>query len=405
MNKLVSIIGIGMDGAETLTEEARQKITQADVLIGASRMLAPFCSMGKEMFNAYQSEEIAAYINHCKYDSIAVLMSGDAGFYSGAKNLLPLLSAYDVSVVSGISSPVYAANRLKMTWQDMYFVSLHGTEKNVVRIVASHKKTFILLGGDVTAAHVCRRLCAYGLSDVEVFVLSQLAAPEEKIYQGAASEFEDLDVDSLSVMVVVNRHYEKQISTGIPDEAFIRGAVPMSKAEVRAVVMSKLSPGKQDCCWDIGCGTGAVSVELARLAWEGRVVAVDKHEDAIILTEQNSRRFCCDNIEIRKGSVSGLLCGLPKPDVVFIGGASKSISHVIHAAYEKNPGVRLCMTAVSLETLLEAQNAFCDIGRDIELTQISVSHTKQVGSHHMFTAQNPVFIITGKHCSLSGLEK
>lgn len=396
MSQAVSIIGIGMEGIHTLTEEAKEAILEADVLIGASRMLEPFGNLGKERFISYNSEEIAAYIAGSSWEHIAVLMSGDPGFFSGTRKLLPLLSAYQVSVISGISSPVYFAGRLGVHWQDMHFVSLHGMQANVVRSVASHEKTFFLLGGDVTAARICSRLCEYGLSKVKVAIGERLAMPEEKIHRGIAEEFTALDSDTLSVMLVINENYERGIRTGLSDEIFIREQVPMTKSEVRAVVMSKLAPETGDMCWDIGCGTGSVSVELALHCSQGRVFAVDKNGEAVKLTEANSRRFLCDNIELLEGDVCDVLERLPVPDVVFIGGSGGNLQSVIKAAYEKNPNARVCLTAVSLETLAEASSVFENFGKQADIIQLGVTRTKRAGSHNMLTAQNPVFIITGE---------
>ena len=108
----IYIVGIGMDGEKTLTAEAERAITEADVLIGAERMLAPFAVAGKAMFTEYRGEEIARYINENKPASAAVLMSGDCGFFSGAKKLTELLSDYSPEIISGISSPVYLCSKL-----------------------------------------------------------------------------------------------------------------------------------------------------------------------------------------------------------------------------------------------------------------------------------------------------
>ena len=407
MSKRIAIIGIGMDGNTTLTWEAEAVISVAELLIGADRMLAPFKDSEKEMICCYQSEEIAKKIADSEAESIAVLMSGDCGFYSGAKKLLPLLKEYEVQVISGISSPVYLASRLGISWQDMYFVSLHGRNANIARAVASHEKTFFLLGGKsgsspavpfgeppvATSAEVCERLCAYGLADVEVTVGEKLAMEEERILQGRASEFTEVETDSLSVMLVVNPGYERYIASGISEEAFVRGQVPMTKSEVRAVCISKLRIGSTDVCYDLGCGTGSVSVEMALQCPEGTVYAVDKKTEAVALTRENAHRFACDNIAVVEGELTDVVGDLPAPDVVFIGGTSGTLSEVVRLVYEKNPSARVVMTAVSLETIGESLAVFETYGKTTEITQVAVTKTKKVAAHTMLAAENPVFII------------
>lgn len=410
MSKRIAIIGIGMDGNTTLTWEAEAAISVAELLIGASRMLKPFQDAGKEMICCYQSEEIVRHIASSEAEAIAVLMSGDCGFYSGCKRLLPMLSDYEVQVISGISSPVYLANRLGIPWQDMYFVSLHGKTANIARAVASHEKTFFLLGGrvsppqakpigetqELTAASVCAILCQYGLGDAVVTIGERLSLEDERILQGKASELVEAETDSLSVMLVVNSRYEKCRQIGISDDAFARGQIPMTKSEVRSVCISKLMIGISDICYDLGCGTGSVSVEMALQCQEGMVYAVDKKAEAVELTRENAYRFACDNITVIEGELIDVIGELPVPDVVFIGGTSGSLSEVLKLIYKKNPAVRVVLTAVSLETIGESLSVFEKYGMTPEVVQVAVTRTRRMAAHTMLAAENPIFVMTVK---------
>lgn len=396
MGKRVAIIGIGMDGDTTLTWEAEAVILAAELLIGARRVLEPFRASEKEMICCYKSEEIAGYIASSEAEDIAVLMSGDCGFYSGCKGLLPLLSDCEVQVISGIASPVYLANRLGMPWQDMHFVSLHGKTANIARAVASHEKTFFLLGGDAKTSDVCEKLCEYGLGEADVWIGENLSMKEERILHGRAGELAGEETNSLSVMLVKNDRYEKWVQTGISDERFARGKVPMTKAEVRAVCISKLMIGKGDICYDLGCGTGSVSVEMALQCQEGTVYAVDKNPEAAALTGENARRFACDNIVVEEGESIAILYRLPSPDVVFIGGTGGSLSKTVEMVYGKNPDAKVVMTAVSLESIGEGLSLFEKYGKTPEVVQVAVTRTKKAAAHTMLTAENPIFIITAK---------
>ena len=161
-NKTIHIIGTGMDGDRTLTLEARRAIEQAELLIGAQRMLKPFEALKKPMLCCYDGRKTAALIADSEYSEIAVLVSGDGGFYSAAGTLLPLLREYRTELISGISTPVYLCAKAGLPWSDMRFVSLHGTDAPFVRTICANRYTFLLLGGRVTPADVCRRLCEYG---------------------------------------------------------------------------------------------------------------------------------------------------------------------------------------------------------------------------------------------------
>lgn len=396
MYKKIFIVGTGMDGALTLTREGENAVKNADLLIGAERMMKPFESLNKPCLCEYKSEIIAEYIRNSDCEKIAVLMSGDCDFYSGAQKLLNLLSDMDTEVICGISSPVYFCSKIKIPWQDMHFSSLHGRNANAARLVSRYEKNFFLLGGDMTVSHLCQRLCEYGLENVTVYVGENLSYDNERIFTGSAKELTGLHTDKLCVAVVMNPQYEKNIRIGIDDSEFIRDKVPMTKSEVRCAVISKLEIGRDDVCWDIGCGSGSVSVEMAMQCENGTVYAVDKNETAVRLTEQNSRRFACDNIQVIESDASHAAETLPVPDCVFIGGSGGELEKIINLAYNKNSSVKLVVTAVSLETLTDCMAIFEKLGLTAEITQIAVTRTKKIGSHTMLSAENPVYIVKRK---------
>lgn len=395
MEKQVSMIGIGMGSEGALTSAALQAIRSADVLIGARRMTEQFSDMGKPVMTSYAPAEIAEFIENNSYGKYAVLMSGDCGFFSGAEKLLPLLNDCQTEVICGISSPAYFSSKIGIPWSDWHFVSLHGADANIIRNVCAHEKTFFLLGGKVNVSGICRLLCEYGLDGVRVFIGEDLSYGSEKITSGYAKEFCDIRTANLSVMLVVSKKYERLKRCGIPDCEFIRGSVPMTKSEVRSVCISKLEIENDSICWDIGSGSGSVSVEMALQCTDGRVYAVDRSEDAAELTGQNSHKFGCDNIIIIHGRAEEVVHELPPPDCVFIGGSGGQLPEIIGTAYEKNPDAVIVITAVSIETLTQAAKAFDRLGRTAEITQTAVTRTKKVGAHTMLNAENPIFIIKG----------
>ncbi len=389
MNKTVYIIGVGMDGASTLTAEASAAVRDAEVCIGAGRVLSLFDLGDKPSLVSYDSAEIAAYIKASPCGRCAVLMSGDCGFYSGAKRLLPLLDGLDTRVICGISTPVYLCSRLKTQWEGLYFVSLHGRDGNIARAVASHERTFFLLGGGMTVGTVCRRLTDYGLGGTKISVGENLALENERITAGYAEELCGAEASTLSAVIAENPNWQSPRSC-IPDGEFIRGDVPMTKAEVRCVSTAKLDISPAHVCWDVGAGTGSVSVEMALRCGEGRVYAVERNPDAAELVDRNRRKFACDNIEIVTGAAPEALRSLPAPDRVFIGGSGGRLEGIVAAAREKNPASIIVANAVSLETLNRCVSVF---GKNSEVTQLAVTRARPVGAHSLMTAENPVFIV------------
>lgn len=391
----VCIIGTGVNGSDSLTKEAESAIAEAQLLIGAERMLSPYTELGKELFCSYAPQDIAAKLSSCGYSCAAVLMSGDCSFFSGTKKLLPLLKDHDVKITAGISSVSYFCGKLGFSYEQMKFVSLHGHSSNIAINVKLNQQCFFLLGGDITAAEVCRRLCNYGMGDVTVHIGADLGYPTERIVSGIADNLTDSDICGLAVMIVENVDALKHIPSAINDEDFLREKIPMTKSEVRCIAVSKLNIENDSVVWDIGCGTGSVSVEAAYRCPDGCVLAFDKKAEAAELTEKNARIFGCDNITACEGRCPDCLSAAEPPDKVFIGGSSGNMEVFFSAVHAKNAGADIVVTAVSLETLQCALSCFENYGITPEVIQIAVTRTEKTGSHTMLKAQNPVFIISG----------
>ena len=395
LSKKIYIIGTGMEGFKTLTKEASDCINNSDVLIGAERMLKPFENLEKICFKSYITDDIYDFIVKSDYKKTAVLMSGDCGFYSGTEKLLKKLSDFDTEIISGISSPVYFCSKIKKPWQNVKFISLHGKEDNIIINVVSNEYCFFLLGGNIPAEKFCKILCDWNMQDIKIYIGENLGYEDEKIYSGNPCDFSECEFGRLSVLITENPHYEKSKRSGIPDNEFIREKVPMTKSEIRSVVISKLEINSDSICWDIGCGTGSVSVEMALQCADGKVYSIDKNPDAVNLTELNSKKFKCDNIKIIHGDIMDFIENSETPDKVFIGGSSGKIPEILEVVYRKNPLADVIITAVSLETVNQALRAFESFGFSAETVQISVTRTRKIGSHTMLSAENPVFIIKG----------
>ncbi len=402
----IYIVGTGVDGKNTLTLEAKNIISGASFFAGAKRVLESVKELINECENpivleSYHGDEIAEWIlNNSDMTSDAViLMSGDACFFSGAAKVLEAFekrNIKNVKIINGISSVVYFAGRINKTWQDMNFVSLHGADANIVREVVENEKTIFLLGGKYSAGQVCERLEKYGKEDVDIILGENLGLENESVKKGRISDFINYESGPLALLYVENPEFEKEKRIGISDTEFIRGSVPMTKAEVRAVVMSKLSVGKDDICWDMGCGTGSVSVEMAIQALKGKVYSVDKNKEAVKLTKANVVKFSCDNIEVIESDIENSLDCFPAPDKVFIGGGSEKIRDIVKCARMKNDNCKFVITAVSLETLGTITEVFDEQGMEADFVQVAVTKVNKIGSHRMLQGENPIFICSSR---------
>lgn len=396
----VTLAAMGGGTAGTMTVECAHALANAGCVIGASRLLdslAPDCTARR--IAAIRPDDVCRAVldAQAKGEECVVLYSGDTGFYSGASHLLPLLEQNGVKacILPGISSVQLLAARIGKPWQDWNLVSAHGAECDAVAAVCSGKESFFLTGGNLGPAQLCSQLCDAGLGNLTVWVGENLSYPEERVTTGTARECAGRIFAPLSVLLVQAAPRAERRLPGLPDDTFVRSSVPMTKQEVRAAVLAKLAVQPGDVCWDVGAGTGSVSVELALCDGRTQVYAVECEEDACELIRENRSRFGAWNLRLISGHAPEALEKLPAPDVVFIGGTKGQMESVLHAALAKKPSARICVTAIALETLSAAVALMTARGMEVQVTQIAVSRTRNAGRLHLLTANNPIFLIAG----------
>lgn len=392
----ISLVGIGMGSAETRTEEASRAIREADLLIGARRMIDSCREFGKDCYVEYDSQKIAQYLaEHPEYEKVAVLLSGDPGFNSGAKKLLDVLGD-QVKVISGISSASYFMSRIQKSWDDVLITSAHGKHTNLVSLIKRNKKVFSILGTRDGIRNLAQEMVALGLNRAQLYTGECLSYPDEKIRKGAPEDFLNYEADPLSVVYVENTDAQKEYVThGIPDAEFLREKVPMTKEEVRIVSLSKLHLEEDSVCYDVGAGTGSVSIEMASRAWNGKVYAIEKKALAVELLKKNREKFAVKNLEIIEGTAPEALENLEPPTHAFIGGSSGNMETILRLLLEKNPSVRIVINCIALETVSETLQCLKTLSvKEEEILQISVSKGKSVGNYHMMMGENPIYIIS-----------
>ena len=395
----VFIAGIGPGSEALQTQEVRAAIRRADCLIGARRMLDAVAGPQQLTIDAIVPETIASHIaQHPECGVFCVVMSGDTGFYSGTKKLLPLLRDCRVQVLPGLSSMSYLCARVGVSYEDAVPVSLHGRDFDIAREVRRRRKVFTLVGGDGGMQALCERLTQAGLGHVRIAVGERLSYPDEAITRGTAQELRSHTFDKLSAALIENDTPGEIVTPGLPDEAFLRNLepgklVPMTKSEVRSICLSKLRLTPNAVCWDVGAGTGSVSIEMARLCADGTVYAIEKNERALALLEQNKEAFSASNMQIIPGPAPEACRALPAPTHAFLGGTSGSVRDILALLLEKNPHVRIVATAVTLESVSALSSCMADF-EIAECVSVQVSKAAQLGQYHLMQAQNPVYIFT-----------
>lgn len=397
----VCLVGTGPGSTELLTVQGRRALANCQLIAGAGRIVQNLSEFGKPMLSEYQPDKIQAFLGeHPGYRNVCVALSGDTGFYSGAKKLSEAFKKSpdtEVVILPGISSVNYFFARIGESWEDAKLLSLHGRDADLVREVQKNRRVFLLSGGEGTLRDVCRHLMTAGLADVTLTIGENLSLPGERIERGTPEKLKDRGLESLAVVLIENPGAggSRVITHGLPDEAFLRDKVPMTKMEVRAVSVSRLNLTERAVVYDVGAGTGSVSIECARLSAGIRVYAVERNPEAVRLLYKNREKFGLQNLEIVEGTAPDALDALPAPSHVFIGGSGGHMRQVVEAVLKKNPEARFVINLITPESMAAVMEITKDMPvTDVEISQIFAARSKKAGESHLMMGQNPVWIVS-----------
>lgn len=419
-SRKIILSGIGMGNTDGMTREAYHAFEEAEIIFGAERMLENLPGKGIKV-PYYRADDIISYlIEHPQYTKVAAAFSGDSGFYSGAQSMKKALEEAnekgilksETTILPGISSVSALAARLGVSWNDAVLASIHGRRANVVNLVRKNTKVFLLLSGKNDFEMLVNKFREAGINHVKISAGYRLSYPEEKLFTFYLDEFETKLFDlpeGVYTCLIENEDCEEQILTpGIDDEIFSRTKVPMTKNEVRVLSISRLELTKNAVVYDVGSGTGSVSIECARLSPDIFVFAIEQKEEAANLTKENAVRLGLSDqiVVINKKAHEGFE-ELPTPTHVFIGGSSGALSDILSAIQKKlivkentkgktdkaSKGVRVVINAVSLETIAQITKLIQTYPvKHVQLTQIQASRAHKLGSYNLMQAQNPVLI-------------
>lgn len=408
----VYIIGIGPGGVTGLVPETRQIIDRAEILIGGKRLLDMLTSaMGQRIIIRNNLAEISELIKaSLGQKRMAVLASGDPSFYGIAKHLISRLGKDIFEITPNISSMQLAFAQIKESWDDATFLSVHSRPiEGIIKAVRSSHKIGIFTGEQNNPAAISRVLLAHGIDDYQAYVCENLGEGNEGITETDLHSLSKMSFSPLNILILFRKQQKtenKHHVPGIPDEEFYQRRPKMgliTKLEVRAVSLAKMRLAADSVVWDIGAGSGAVSIEASLLARDGRIFAIEENREDIAIIKKNIVKFDAFHVKVVHARAPGGLSDLPSPDVVFIGGSGGQMEGVLDIVCCRiNPRGRIVTNTVTIESMNIAIGGLKVRGFTTAVALINIARSKDIASLTRLEALNPVFVISGWREAESG---
>ena len=402
--RAVTVIGIGDDGCASLTSRAVNAIARAQVLVGGERHLAFFPQFTGERIAlkgglATALDRVATLADE---HHVCVLASGDPLFFGVGALVAQRVGAEHVEFVPTPSSVQWAFARTGMAWEDAELVSVHGrSAEGFVSRIRRARKVAVLTDSENSPARLGTRLIEHGDDRWSAWVCERLASPDERVRRFSLPELAAArDIHPLNVLLLVRDADDWHAPPAIPflhEDAFAKRMPKnglITKREVRLLSLASLSLAPDAVVWDIGAGSGSVSIEAAMLAPRGRVYAIEVDPEGVALCRDNVRTHGTDNVRVVEGRAPEALSGLETPDAVFVGGSKGSMDAIVAASLDAlRSGGRFVVNAVTLENVAEAYAALRRRGLDPEVTLVQVSRGVPLARYQRYEALSPIHII------------
>ncbi len=393
----IYLIGAGIEGWEGFGATALEVIDKAEVLIGHQRLLDIFPDFKGEKRVLDDLSIMLDYLKGTDKRTV-VLGSGDPNFFGVARFILRNLPKERVEIFPNVTSVQYAFARIKEPWDDAVFVSVHGRglKSAIDRIIAA-EKVAVLTDGVNSPSAIARELIDRGAEGYEAWLCEDLGLPTEKFTKTDVKGLVELSASPLNILILI-KAWEPSLSNfpliGIADDEFATAKKLITKEEVRAVTLAKLQLQDDLVMWDIGAGSGSVSIEAGNLMPNGKIFALEKNPQYLSFIRDNLKKFVARNVMLIEAYAPEGLDDLPDPDRVFIGGSGGMLEEIIEAVDRRlKPEGQIVLNAVTLDTLTKAVEFLEDHGYTVEVTCINIAKTRGLTEYKMFEAHNPVYVI------------
>ncbi len=387
--KWLRVIGIGEDGWDDLTSDARDLLYESEIVLGGERHLKmlPDDWQGKRIvWHSPIREAVSKIVSWrpkepASGQKIAIMASGDPLCYGIATKLLRHLPIEEIWIKPALTTFSLMCSRLGWSLPDVETLTIHGRPVEMLHpFVQPYAKLLVLSKGEESPKQAAKLLSARGFGKSIITVLEHLGGKMERQTSGQAGSWNQPEGAALNAMAIQcipesNATILSRIP-GLPDEAFLHDG-QLTKREIRTVSLSRLIPVVDQILWDVGAGCGSVAIEWMRTSPRCLAFAIEKSESRLKLIEQNSQELGVPMLRIVPGNAPEVLADLLAPDAVFIGGGLSSGNLLQICWNALKPGGRLVANVITLEgeqKLLQWQN---ENGGD--LTRLSISRAEEIG--------------------------
>ncbi|PLX91864.1 MAG: cobalamin biosynthesis bifunctional protein CbiET [Desulfuromonas sp.] len=395
---VVYVVGAGIEGQEGFSARALSLVRQARVLYGAPRLLELFSDLDAEKVALSGHDDLSQLVKD-QPGPVVVLTSGDPLFFSIGRNLLRNLPKDRLEFVPNVSSVQSAFARIKEPWDDAVFISTESRSlADIADRIIANDKAAVLTDARHTPAAIAEELLQRGFDGYTVYLCENLGTADERIVKTSVQELPTTQAAELNVMILIKRYdntaEESQPTLGIADSAFLSMKKQITPEEVRVVALAKLQLRHDMVLWDIGAGSGSISIEADFLLPHGRIFAVERNVEYLKFLRQNLNKFHPRNVRVVEGEAPACLEDLPDPDRVFIGGSGGNLWELLEVVGERLPANgRVVLTAMTLDTLVASSDFFENSGYQVDVTTLNVARTSSNTDYKVFEAHNPVYII------------
>jgi precorrin-6Y C5,15-methyltransferase (decarboxylating) len=402
----IHVIGVGNDGPESLTPRALTIVEKADVLVGGQRLLDRFPDVPAERvkIGARVDDVLAAVAARRTTSRVVVLATGDPNYFAITRAVLRHVPAEDLEIVPNVSALQWAFAKAREPWDDAAFLTVHGrTMAGLAEAVRGHRKVCLFTDERNTPAAIARALLDAGLREYRAVLCEDLGGASEAVTRLSLEELVDRDAHPLNTLILLAPEMTASPTPaawtpGLPEDVFDQRKPKLgliTKREIRVLSLARLALRPDSVVWDIGAGSGSVSIEAARLSPHGRVFAFEKNADDVETVRFNVEKFRVPHVTVLHATAPDRFDELPDPDAVFVGGSGGKLREILNiAAARLTTSGRIVVNAITLDTLYETVSLFRELRLEHEAILASIARSKPLLGMMSFEALNPVYIVT-----------